>query len=249
MKTASSSGSPTERSSCCCVPSPQSNSSRSPPARSSSAGRPRRAEGTEPAVPAKKSERSIGAATLERVELHELELQPPAARRREPHRVPGRAPALGRRARVEDVEARPRARAAAGASGRTRPRRRPGSAAAAARAGRRPAPPSCVITIRAPSASTIRTAGSRIRTSGSSTLPCTACTGGPSDSSSASTSSATRSPACRIASAARSRSTHAAGSARAPLRHVRVADDRELQARQEGFEPPTSASGGQRSIH
>ena len=36
--------------------------------------------------------------------------------------------------------------------------------------------------------------------------------------------------------------------ARAPG-HVRVADDRELQARQEGFEPPTSASGGQRSIH
>ena len=31
--------------------------------------------------------------------------------------------------------------------------------------------------------------------------------------------------------------------------HVRIADDRELQARQEGFEPPTSASGGQRSIH
>ena len=38
MKIASSSGSPTERSSCCWVPSPQSNSSRSPPARSSMRG-------------------------------------------------------------------------------------------------------------------------------------------------------------------------------------------------------------------
>ena len=38
MNTASSSGSPTERSSCCWVPSPQSNSSRSPPARSSVRG-------------------------------------------------------------------------------------------------------------------------------------------------------------------------------------------------------------------
>ena len=36
--------------------------SRSPPARSSSAGSPRRAVGTEPAVPAKKSDRSMGRA-------------------------------------------------------------------------------------------------------------------------------------------------------------------------------------------
>ena len=56
-----------------------------------------------------------------------------------------------------------------------------------------------------------------MRTSGSSTLPCTAWTGGPSDSSSSSTASATRSPACRIASAARSRARHAPGSARGPL--------------------------------
>src|SRR5918995_306705 len=105
MKTASSSGRPIERSSCCWVPSPQSNSSRSPPARSSSAGSPRRAEGTEPAVPAKNSERSMGRATLERAERHELELQPPVKRGREPHRVGGSAPALGRRARIEDVEA------------------------------------------------------------------------------------------------------------------------------------------------
>src|SRR5215218_4506369 len=39
------------------------------------------------------------------LELDELELQPPVAGGREAHRVDGRAPALGRRARVEDVEA------------------------------------------------------------------------------------------------------------------------------------------------
>ena len=61
MKIASSSGSPAERSSCCWVPSPQSNRIRSPPARSRIAGSPRRAVGTEPAVPAKKSERSMAA--------------------------------------------------------------------------------------------------------------------------------------------------------------------------------------------
>src|SRR5919108_3758548 len=105
MKIASSSASPTERSSCCCVPSPQSNSSRSPPARSSRAGSPRRAEGTDPAVPAKKSERSIGRASLERAELHELELEPPCPGGCDPHRAGGCPPALGRRARVEDLEA------------------------------------------------------------------------------------------------------------------------------------------------
>ena len=57
-----------------------------------------------------------------------------------------------------------------------------------------------------PPASTTRAPGSRRRTSGPSTLPWMAWTGGPSDSRSSSTSSATRSPACRIASAARSRS-------------------------------------------
>src|SRR5215208_3418533 len=39
------------------------------------------------------------------LELDELELQPPVAGGREPHRVDRSAPALGRRARVEDVEA------------------------------------------------------------------------------------------------------------------------------------------------
>ncbi len=61
MKMLSRSSSPTERSSWRCVPSPQSNSSRSPPRRISIAGRPRRALGTEPAVPAKNSDRSMGA--------------------------------------------------------------------------------------------------------------------------------------------------------------------------------------------
>ena len=61
MKIASSSGSPAERSNCCWVPSPQSNRIRSPPARSRIAGSPRRGVGTEPAVPAKKSERSMAA--------------------------------------------------------------------------------------------------------------------------------------------------------------------------------------------
>src|SRR3954453_17174237 len=51
--------SPIERTSWRCVPSPQSNRMRSPPRRTSSAGRPRRAVGAEPAVPAKDRERSI----------------------------------------------------------------------------------------------------------------------------------------------------------------------------------------------
>src|SRR3954449_5649297 len=102
MKIASSSGSPTERRSCCWVPSPQSNSSRSPPARSRVAGSPRRAVGTEPAVPAKKSERSIARASLE---LDQLEAHFPAAHNGNAHRVRGRAPALGGRAGVEDLEA------------------------------------------------------------------------------------------------------------------------------------------------
>src|SRR3954454_8229182 len=102
MKIASSSGSPTERRSCCWVPSPQSNSSRSPPARSSIAGSPRRAVGTEPAVPAKKSERSMARPSLER---DQLEAHLPGGHGGDPHRVRGRAAALGRRARVEELEA------------------------------------------------------------------------------------------------------------------------------------------------
>src|SRR3954470_24807199 len=102
MKIASSSGSPTERRSCCWVPSPQSNSSRSPPARSSIAGSPRRAVGTEPAVPAKKSERSMARASLER---EELEAHYSVAHGNDAHRARGRAPALGRGAGIEDLEA------------------------------------------------------------------------------------------------------------------------------------------------
>src|SRR5215217_6833680 len=60
MNSSSSSTSPTERRSCRCVPSPQSNSSRSPPRRTSVAGRPRRALGAEPAVPMKSTSRSMG---------------------------------------------------------------------------------------------------------------------------------------------------------------------------------------------
>ena len=67
MNTAPTSGRPTERSSCCWVPSPQSNRIRSPPARSSSAGSPRRAVGTDPAVPAKKSDTSMAADEVSEV--------------------------------------------------------------------------------------------------------------------------------------------------------------------------------------
>src|SRR3954469_18041927 len=59
MKTSVISLSPIHRTSWRCVPSPQSNSRRSPPRRTSSAGRPRRAVGAEPAVPAKKTDRSM----------------------------------------------------------------------------------------------------------------------------------------------------------------------------------------------
>src|SRR3954469_3983101 len=59
MKTSLMSLRPMDRTSWRCVPSPQSKSRRSPPRRTSSAGSPRRAVGAEPAVPAKKSERSM----------------------------------------------------------------------------------------------------------------------------------------------------------------------------------------------
>src|SRR4051812_26931165 len=59
MNTSWMSLSPMERTSWRCVPSPQSNRMRSPPRRTSSAGRPRRAVGAEPAVPAKNSDRSM----------------------------------------------------------------------------------------------------------------------------------------------------------------------------------------------
>ena len=59
--THSTSGNPTVRISCLCVPSPQSKSHRSPPRRTSAAGSPRRAVGTLPAVPAKNTDRSMVA--------------------------------------------------------------------------------------------------------------------------------------------------------------------------------------------
>src|SRR4051794_15961013 len=59
MKMSVRSASPTDLSSWRWVPSPQSKRMRSPPRRTSSAGSPRRAVGAEPAVPAKKSERSM----------------------------------------------------------------------------------------------------------------------------------------------------------------------------------------------
>src|SRR6059036_1080193 len=64
MNTSVMSLSPIERTSWRCVPSPQSKSTRSPPRRTSRAGRPRRAVGAEPAVPAKNSERSIAARSV-----------------------------------------------------------------------------------------------------------------------------------------------------------------------------------------
>src|SRR4051794_40192350 len=64
MKIASRSGSPMLLRSWCWVPSPQSNRIRSPPARNRIAGSPRLGVGTLPAVPAKKSERSMRPARL-----------------------------------------------------------------------------------------------------------------------------------------------------------------------------------------
>src|SRR4051794_4313598 len=102
-KTSSRSARPTERRSWRWVPSPQSNSSRPPPRRTSTAGMPRRAVGTEPAVPAKKIERSVTRRTLE--ERHEREGDGAAGRRGRAHGVVGLAAAVGRAPRVEDLKA------------------------------------------------------------------------------------------------------------------------------------------------
>ena len=179
MKTASSSGRPTERSSCCWVPSPQSNRSRSPPARSSSAGSPRRAVGTEPAVPAKKTDRST-ARNPSQARSGGRQARPSRAVGHA-HRVLRRPAPLGRRARVEDVEPVAllvqrhvrvaehdgvgvrRSGAAAARAAPARARRRASSGSARPR----PPPP--------------RRRGAASRSSGSSTFPRTACTGGPSD--------------------------------------------------------------------
>ena len=101
---------------------------------------------------------------------------------------PSRCPIVWRGARRRSVgepglkiaKPSPRPRAAAGASARRRPRRRPGSGGASAPAGPPAGPASWIIAIRAPPASTIRTSGSRACSSAESTLPRTACTGGPS---------------------------------------------------------------------
>ena len=69
---------------------------------------------------------------------------------------------------------------------------------------------------RRPPASRTRSRGNLCATAGSSMLPCTPSTGGPSASSSARNATETKSPRCRIRSAARSRSTHAGGSRREP---------------------------------
>src|SRR5438128_1459375 len=99
MKTSSSSISPIERRSWRWVPSPQSNSIRSPPRRTRIDGSERRAVGADPAVPMKRTSRSIS------VELYVLELdRAVVVDVRHAHRVARLAALVGRAARVEDVE-------------------------------------------------------------------------------------------------------------------------------------------------
>src|SRR5687767_5246298 len=114
MNRSSSSIRPTELISCRCVPSPQSISSRSPPRLTSVAGSPRRGLGEEPAVPRKRTSRSIGplcclagfpGEVLVRSQLNDLTPCRAAGGADQPHRVGGGAAALGRAARVEDLEA------------------------------------------------------------------------------------------------------------------------------------------------
>src|SRR5919202_1431345 len=99
--TSSTSGRPMERTSWRWAPSPQSKRRRSPPRRTSRAGMPRRAVGTEPAVPAKKTSRSIAASLVQR---HQLEADPLCLHPRNSHRVTGRAAPLGRAAGIEDCK-------------------------------------------------------------------------------------------------------------------------------------------------
>ena len=103
-----------------------------------------------------------------------------------------------------------------------------GSAGAAARAGRSAGPPSCVMTIRAPSASTTRTAGSRTHSPGVVHVPVDRVHRRPERLEQREHLERDRGPR-RAGSRRRraSRSTHAAGSAARPARHVGVADDRE----------------------
>src|SRR5438105_5465066 len=100
MNTSSSSISPIERRSWRCVPSPQSNSIRSPPRRTRIDGSERRAVGADPAVPMKRTSRSMS------IELYVLEAdRAVVADVGHAHRVPWLAALVGRAARIEDVEA------------------------------------------------------------------------------------------------------------------------------------------------
>src|SRR4051794_34686542 len=104
MKTVSRSISPTERTSWRWVPSPQSKSRRSPPRRTSVAGSPRRAVGAEPAVPTKRTSRSIARLSWRFFEPDQLEGDPPVLDPGHAHRVDRLAAAVGRAAGVEDLE-------------------------------------------------------------------------------------------------------------------------------------------------
>ena len=194
-------------------------------ARSSSAGRPRRAVGTDPAVPAKKSERSmrLGPAPGS-AQLDELEAIRPSSTVARPIVWRG-----WRRLSVGEPGlkiAKPSARSSSGmcewpkttasASGKRRRIR-----------ARRPAagPASWSIAIRTPPRAT-GALRQHVPEHRIVRLPNTAWTGGPSASSPRSTGASTKSPACRIASASRNRSSHAAGSAGGRAA-VRVGDDRQ----------------------
>ena len=139
------------------MPSPQSKRMRSPPARRRTAGRPRRAVGAEPPVPAKKTGSSTASAHDD-----ELEGDPAGRDRGQAHGVRGRAAALGRRAGLKTWKpsaTSPRARACA--CGRRRPPARRGSACAGAGRGPAPGPGSWTMPIRTPSRSTVWRSGSR----------------------------------------------------------------------------------------
>ena len=195
MKMSVRSASPTERSSWRCVPSPQSNRIRSPPRRTSSAGSPRRAVGTEPAGAGEEDGEVHGAveSSSERDEL-EASNSPPVGDAAMPIVWCGRAAPLGRAAGVEDLEAVGVAlvqrdvrvaeddRVGAGKRGRIR--------------ASRPAagPASWTMAILTPSASTIRARGQQQRAArAASTLPWTAARAGRASGARDSTASGRRS--------------------------------------------------------
>ena len=125
--------------------------------------------------------------------------------------VPAGAPALGRRARIEQQE--PVAVLAHGlmACGRSRRRARPGSGRAAARGDRGPGPESCTSAIGTPPISTVCSSGHRATTSQPSQLPATPSSGASAPSSSSSATSVT-SPVCRMRSASAQAASKADGS-------------------------------------